>query len=113
MSSPYSVQIHQSNKEPSIHSSYSYSSGSYSSSSTSTTPRSLSPGDYREYGAGKLPAAGFPGSQRHIGPTLTVDTDKHTTQVASSGRNLVINHNKVSYEKYSPAPTYQGAYTRS
>ena len=88
MSSPYTVQIHQSTKEPSISSSYSYSSGSYSSS-TSTTPRSLSPGDYREYGA-----------------------DKHTTQVASSGRNLVINHNKVSYEKDSPAPKYSGAYTR-
>ncbi|QGI58314.1 hypothetical protein CEK26_000441 [Fusarium fujikuroi] len=96
MSSPYTVQIHQSTKEPSISSSYSYSSGSYSSS-TSTTPRSLSPGDYREYGAG---------------PTLTFDADKHTTQVASSGRNLVINHNKVSYEKDSPAPKYSGAYTR-
>jgi hypothetical protein len=89
MSSPYTVQIHQSTKEPSISSSYSYSSGSYSSS-TSTTPRSLSPGEYREYGA-----------------------DKHTTQVAKSGRNLVINHNKVSYEKDSPAPTYAGAYTRT
>ncbi|EWY80134.1 hypothetical protein FOQG_05088 [Fusarium oxysporum f. sp. raphani 54005] len=64
MSSPYTVQIHQSTKEPSISSSYSYSS------------------------------------------------DKHTTQVASSGRNLVINHNKVSYEKDSPAPKYSGAYTR-
>ncbi|KAM0559510.1 hypothetical protein ACHAPJ_004540 [Fusarium lateritium] len=89
MSSPYTVQVHQSTKEPSINSSYSYSSGSYSSS-TSTTPRSLSPGDYREYGA-----------------------DKHITQVAKSGRNLVINHNKVGYEKYSPAPSYSGAYTRS
>ncbi|KAI1058859.1 hypothetical protein LB507_003486 [Fusarium sp. FIESC RH6] len=89
MSSPYTVQIHQSTKEPSISSSYSYSSGSYSSS-TSTTPRSLSPGEYREYGA-----------------------DKHTTQVAKSGRNLVINHNKVSYEKDSPAPTYAGVYTRT
>jgi hypothetical protein len=65
MSSPYTVQIHQSTKEPSISSSYSYSS------------------------------------------------DKHTTQVAKSGRNLVINHNKVSYEKDSPAPTYAGAYTRT
>ncbi|CAJ0552969.1 uncharacterized protein FTOL_07652 [Fusarium torulosum] len=89
MSSPYTVQIHQSNKEPSISSSYSYSSGSYSSSG-STTPRSLSPGEYREYGA-----------------------DKHTTQVASSGRNLVINHNKVGFEKDSPAPKYSGAYTRT
>ncbi|KAF4969403.1 hypothetical protein FSARC_3385 [Fusarium sarcochroum] len=114
MSSPYTVQVHQSTKEPSINSSYSYSSGSYSSS-TSTTPRSLSPGDYREYGAGELPAVESPGSrlQRHIGPTLTFDADKHITQVAKSGRNLVINHNKVGYEKYSPAPSYSGAYTRS
>lgn len=112
MSSPYTVQIHQSTKEPSISSSYSYSSGSYSSS-TSTTPRSLSPGEYREYGAGKLPATESPGSSIWSRPTLTVDTDKHTTQVAKSGRNLVINHNKVSYEKDSPAPTYAGAYTRT
>ncbi|KAF4448873.1 hypothetical protein F53441_7809 [Fusarium austroafricanum] len=112
MSSPYTVQIHQSTKEPSISSAYSYSSGSYSSS-TSTTPRSLSPGEYREYGAGKLPVAESPGSFMSFGPTLTVDTDKHTTQVANSGRNLVINHNKVSYDKYSPAPSYSGAYTKS
>ncbi|CAG1987455.1 unnamed protein product [Fusarium graminearum] len=111
MSSPYTVQIHQSTKEPSISSSYSYSSGSYSSS-TSTTPRSLSPGEYREYGAGKSPATESPGSSV-FGPILTADTDKHTTQVAKSGRNLVINHNKVSYEKDSPAPTYAGAYTRT
>jgi len=112
MSSPYTVQIHQSTKEPSISSSYSYSSGSYSSS-TSTTPRSLSPGEYREYGAGKLPATESPGSSLCSRPTLTVDADKHTTQVAKSGRNLVINHNKGSYEKDSPAPTYAGAYTRT
>ncbi|KAF5702357.1 hypothetical protein FPRO06_01471 [Fusarium proliferatum] len=111
MSSPYTVQIHQSTKEPSISSSYSYSSGSYSSS-TSTTPRSLSPGDYREYGAGKFLTTESPGSFTSQGPTLTFDADKHTTQVASSGRNLVINHNKVSYEKDSPAPKYSGAYTR-
>lgn len=73
MSSPYTVQIHQSNKEPSISSSYSYSSGSYSSSG-STTPRSLSPGEYREYGAGKLPATESPGSLIYLGPTLTIDT---------------------------------------
>jgi hypothetical protein len=112
MSSPYTVQIHQSTKEPSISSSYSYSSGSYSSS-TSTTPRSLSPGEYREYGAGKLPATESPGSSFYFRPTLTVDAGKHTTQVAKSGRNLVINHNKVSYEKDSPVPTYAGAYTRT
>ncbi|KAF4974724.1 hypothetical protein FZEAL_8394 [Fusarium zealandicum] len=107
MSSPYSVQVHQSSKEPSIHSSYSYSSGSYGSSNSST-PRSLSPGDYREYGAGKSYRLDPPPS----GPTLTRRPDKHTTQV-SSGRNLVINHNKAGYEKNSPAPKYSGAYSRS
>ncbi|KAM6538605.1 hypothetical protein FALCPG4_000470 [Fusarium falciforme] len=89
MSAPYTVQIHQSSKEPSIHSSYSYSSGSYVSS-TDSTPRSLSPGEYREYGA-----------------------DKHTTQVAKSGRNTVINHHKVGFEQYSPSPTYSNSYSRS
>ncbi|KAF4456601.1 hypothetical protein FALBO_15378 [Fusarium albosuccineum] len=109
MSSPYTVQIHQSSKEPSIHSSYSYSSGSYTTSSTST-PRSLSPGDYREYGAGEFM---LHGSTTSSGPTLTLNPDKHISQVARSGRNLVINHNKVHYDKDSPAPTYAGAYSRS
>ncbi|KAM5342849.1 hypothetical protein ACJ41O_013815 [Fusarium nematophilum] len=109
MSSPYTVQIHQNPKEPSINSSYSYSSGSYASSSSST-PRSLSPGNYREYGAGKSHRDSL---NAPSGPTLTVNAEKHTTQVASSGGALVINHKKVHYDQFSPAPTYSGAYSKT
>lgn len=113
MSAPYTVQIHQSSKEPSIHSSYSYSSGSYVSSADST-PRSLSPGEYREYGAGEFHHLPGPLGSMPLGPTLiTVDADKHTTQVAKSGRNTVINHHKVGFEQYSPSPTYSNSYSRS
>ncbi|KAK7413588.1 hypothetical protein QQX98_007523 [Neonectria punicea] len=93
MSSPYSasVQIHQDNKAPSIGSAYSNSSVSYgSSSSGSSTPRSISPGEYREYGAAK-----------------------HASCASSSGRNIVINHNKVVYDVNSPqVGSYTGGYSR-
>ena len=112
MSAPYTVQIHQSSKEPSIHSSYSYSSGSYVSS-TDSTPRSLSPGEYREYGAGEFHHLPGPPGSMPLGPTLTINADKHTTQVAKSGRNTVINHHKVGFEQYSPSPTYSNSYSRS
>ncbi|KPM34690.1 hypothetical protein AK830_g11882 [Neonectria ditissima] len=80
MSSPYSVQIHQDNKAPSIGSAYSNSSVSYlSSSSGSSTPRSISPGEYREHGAAK-----------------------HASSASSSGRNIVINHHKVGWDVNSP-----------
>ncbi|KAF7547456.1 hypothetical protein G7Z17_g7719 [Cylindrodendrum hubeiense] len=88
MSSPYSVQIHQNTKEPSIGSAYSNSSASYLSSGSST-PRSISPGDYREHGA-----------------------SKHASRVSSSGPNLIISHNKVVYDVNSPQPQYSGGYTR-
>ncbi|KAF7559090.1 hypothetical protein G7046_g5057 [Stylonectria norvegica] len=87
MSSKYSVQVHQNNKEPSINSSFSYSSGSYASSGSST-PRSYSTGDYREYGAAK-----------------------HTSQQVASSGNLVINHHKVIYESDAPQPGYTGCYS--
>ncbi|CAM1510131.1 Fc.00g004660.m01.CDS01 [Cosmosporella sp. VM-42] len=91
MSSPYSVQIHQNTKEPSINSSYSYSSDSYASSGSST-PRSYSSGEYREYGAAK-----------------------HTSTVSRPSRsgNLVINHGKVGYDAASPRPGYIGGYSRT
>ncbi|KAH7153009.1 hypothetical protein EDB81DRAFT_441225 [Dactylonectria macrodidyma] len=90
MSSPYSVQIHQHTNERSIGSSYSRSSAS-SASSGSSTPRSLSPGEYREYGA----------------------SSQHVSHVSSSGRNIIINHNKVTYDPNSPHVPYGGGYPRS
>lgn len=89
MSSPYSVQIHQNTKEPSIGSAYSHSSDSYASSGSST-PRSVSPGTYREHGAAK-----------------------HASHVSSSGRNLVINHHKVVYDVNSPQVPYGNSYPTS
>ncbi|KAH7133436.1 hypothetical protein B0J13DRAFT_102206 [Dactylonectria estremocensis] len=89
MSSPYSVQIHQHTKEPSIGSTYSRSSAS-SASSGNSTPRSLSPGEYREYGA----------------------SDQHVSRVSSSGRNVIINHGKVTYDPNSPHVPYGGGYSR-
>lgn len=108
MSSPYSVQIHQGTSDSSIRSSYSYSSGTYSSSSGST-PRSLSPSDY---GSGKSKYFQSPPSST----PLTRQVDKPSSSGASSGRKLpvVINHNTVSFDDFSPSPaSYSGAYSRS
>ena len=103
--SPYKVQVHQ--QEPSIHSSYSYSSDPYTSSGSST-PRSYTSGNYREYGASE---------SHHVKastqPALTQTSDKHTSNIASSGKNLVINHNKVGYTDAAPNPKYSGGYSRT
>lgn len=107
MSSPYSVQIHQNTKEPSIGSAYSHSSDSYASSGSST-PRSVSPGTYREHGAGEF----LLHLSSRLAP-LTTSPAKHASHVSSSGRNLVINHHKVVYDANSPQVPYGNSYPTS
>lgn len=106
MSSRYSVQVHQ--KEPSIDSYYSYSSNNYSSGSS--TPRSYSSSysdELREYGASKSTRDSTVKST-----PLTPSQAKHTSTVVRSGRNVVVNHGKVTYDPNATSPGYGGSYTR-